>query len=160
MNVYHLLFLSTARCYMVILWRFSQSEVEKCIYCKLPWQWSQPAATQEPCCIGGFMDWWMAGWGQTCRGDCAVGTVCPPGWKSWGAPLLFVWPFSWRLLLFSTSQGTAVKGGTGDRAMPPARDGGRTWGEGCLLPALVGWEIQRGHLWAPKVWNWALFNVL
>lgn len=78
MKVYHSLFLSAARCYMVILWRLSEREVEKCIYYKLPWQWSQPATQSSRSHIVGFMDWWMAGWGQMCRDECAVGTVCLP----------------------------------------------------------------------------------
>lgn len=101
------LFLSAPRCYVAILWRFSQREVEKCMYCRLSQQWSPPAATQELCCIMGFMGWWMAGLWQPCRGGCAVGTACLPGRQK----LLFCLSGLSRegSLLFCTRQGTPLK---------------------------------------------------
>lgn len=111
MKVYHLLFLSAARCYVIILWKFSQREVEKCIYYRLSWQRSQPATTQEHCCIVGFRDWWMAGLWQMCRGDSVLwGQHVFQGVKA-ETPLFCLSGLSHEgSLLFSTSQGTAVKG--------------------------------------------------
>lgn len=164
------LFLSPARCSLVISWRFSQREVKKKIKCKTSrlCHGSGISPVHGPQCKVGFMgcSWWLG-----CHRSAEPGVLW--GWSAFlgskgGKPLFWSSGLSHECnLLFSTSlyhsrvhwlwhEQQWREGSTGHRCGATSQ---RRWESlGWWVPAAGMCRLGdlRGHCWAAKAWNWAL----